>query len=83
LEDEIRKPLKIPHAVLPTEVLRAVVEAFVLREGTDYGEKEASLEQKVADVLRQVNSGEARIVFDPASQSVDVVIAPATRTRRA
>jgi uncharacterized protein YheU (UPF0270 family) len=83
LEDEIREPLMIPHAALPTEVLRAVVESFVLREGTDYGEKEVALEQKVADVLRQINIGEARIVFDPASQSVDVVIAPGTRMRRA
>lgn len=83
MEDEIQEPLRIPHAALPAEVLRAVVEAFVLREGTDYGEKEVSLERKVADVLRQINIGEARIVFDPSSQSVDVVMTTATRVRRA
>jgi uncharacterized protein len=83
LENETQEPLMIPHGALPIDVLHAVVEAFVLREGTDYGEKEVSLEQKVADVIRQINLGEARIMFDPTSQSVDVVVAPATRLRRA
>jgi uncharacterized protein YheU (UPF0270 family) len=49
-----------------------VIESFVLREGTDYGVHELSLEQKVARVLRQLESGEARIWFDPVSQSVEI-----------
>jgi uncharacterized protein YheU (UPF0270 family) len=55
-----------------------VVESFVLREGTEYGAHDVSLEDKVADVLRQLDRGEAEIVFDPASESVDIV---ATRGR--
>jgi uncharacterized protein YheU (UPF0270 family) len=61
-----------PSALSP-EVLRAVVESFVLREGTDYGEREFSLEEKVAQVLRQLERDEARIVFDPETQSVNIV----------
>jgi uncharacterized protein YheU (UPF0270 family) len=45
----------------------------VLREGTDYGEKEASLEQKLAHVLRQLERGDARIMFDPNSESIGIV----------
>ncbi len=52
-----------------------MVESFVLREGTDYGEREYSLEEKAAHVMRQLERGEARILFDPVTQSVDIVVA--------
>jgi uncharacterized protein YheU (UPF0270 family) len=73
----------IPHGALAADLLRGVVEAFVLREGTDYGAKEFSLEQKVAHVMRQLDRGEAQIIFDPKSQSVDLVTvrAPASPKR--
>jgi len=38
---------------------------------------ETSLEVKVAQVLRQVHRGEAHITFDPATASVNLVVAPA------
>ena len=63
----------VPHDDLSEDALRGVIESFVLREGTDYGEREFVLEQKVAHVLHQLIRGEARIVFDPASGSVDIV----------
>jgi len=73
LEDEPYGPVMIPHGALAADLLRGVVEAFVLREGTDYGAQEFSLEQKVAHVMRQLERGEAQITFDPKSQSVDLV----------
>ena len=48
------------------------MESFVLREGTDYGPQEVTLATKVAQVLRQLQRGEARIVFDPSTESVDI-----------
>jgi uncharacterized protein YheU (UPF0270 family) len=63
----------VPHAELSSDALRGVIESFVLREGTDYGAHEFALEQKVAHVLHQLEEGEARIVFDPASGSVDII----------
>jgi uncharacterized protein len=61
-----------------------VIESFVLREGTDYGEREHSLEQKVAQVRAQLERGLARIRFDPESNSVTIETVPAgaRRTRR-
>lgn len=59
---------------LKPDTLRAVIESFVLREGTDYGVHETSLEDKVAQVLRQLRRGEAQITFDPASESINVVV---------
>jgi uncharacterized protein YheU (UPF0270 family) len=65
--------IQILHTQLSPEALRAVLESFVLREGTDYGEREFSLDEKVAQVLRQLERDEARIVFDPHTQSVTIV----------
>ena len=66
-------PVRVPVQYLSPELLRKVVEAFVLREGTDYGARERTLDEKVADVIRQLNDGSADIVYDPESQSVDIV----------
>jgi uncharacterized protein len=67
-------PLEVPHTALSATALRGVVEAFVLREGTDYGDREVPFEAKVAQVMRSLERGEARIVFDPKTQSVDIQI---------
>jgi uncharacterized protein len=67
------EPVFVPHAELAADLLHAVVESFVLREGTDYGEKEISLEAKVARVMAQLNRGEAKILFDPESESITIV----------
>ena len=76
------EPVVVPHAELAADVLRAVVESFVLREGTDYGEHEISLDDKVARVIAQLERGEAHILFDPETESVAIVAgASASRWR--
>ena len=74
METEQPEPIVIPHTELSAEALRSVLESFVLREGTDYGEREISLDQKVAQVLRQLERGEARIIFDAKLETVDIVV---------
>jgi uncharacterized protein YheU (UPF0270 family) len=73
MNSEESDPVAVPHAELAADVLRAVIESFVLREGTDYGERELSLDEKVARVRRQLERGEAQILFDPTTASVDIV----------
>ncbi len=78
-------PVVVPPQALSREALRGVAEAFVLREGTDYGERDVAFEDKVAQVLRQLERGQAEIVFDPATESVGLVPAggrPASRPAR-
>jgi uncharacterized protein YheU (UPF0270 family) len=82
LHDDSQDPVVVPHLELSAEVLRGVVESFVLREGTEYGEREFSLEQKVAQVIRQLAVGEAQIVFDPTSNTVDVITGGTAIRRR-
>lgn len=68
-----REPVEVPPESLSPEALTAVIEAYVNREGTDYGAVERTLEEKVADVRRQLARGEARIVFDPSTESVTLL----------
>jgi uncharacterized protein YheU (UPF0270 family) len=67
--------LPIPYRTLSVDALRGVVEAFILREGTDYGMREFTLEQKVTHVMAQLEREEAMIMFDPQTESVDIVVA--------
>lgn len=60
---------------LSPEALRGLVEEFVTRDGTDYGAVERGVEEKIAQVLAQLRSGEARLVFDPETETAN--IAPA------
>ena len=46
----------------------------MLREGTEYGERDVSLDHKVAQVTRQLQRGEAQIVFDPETQTIDILV---------
>jgi uncharacterized protein len=71
---QLTEPVLIPPAELSADALRGVIESFVLREGTDYGEREYSLEQKVAHVRAQLERGQARILFDPESNTVTLVL---------
>jgi len=73
-ENEAPEPVEVPYTELSADLLHAVIESFVLREGTDYGEKEFSLEEKVTRVIAQLKRGEAKIVFDPESASVTIVV---------
>ena len=73
------EPVEVPYSELPADLLHAVVESFVLREGTDYGERELSLEDKVAGVIRQLKKGEATIIFDPETDSVTISVKQSNR----
>ncbi len=78
---EPAEPVVVPHTELAADLLRAVIESFVLREGTDYGEQEFSLDQKVAKVMRQLERREAQIVFDPDTESVAILVVPVSARR--
>jgi len=67
-------PISVPHTQLSPDALTGVIESFVLREGTDYGERDVAFETKVMQVRRQLERREAQIVFDPNTESIDIVV---------
>ncbi len=65
--------LRIPVDRLSDTALRGLIEDFVTRDGTDYGEVELSLEQKASAVRRQLRSGDVVIVFDQGSETTSLL----------
>ncbi len=59
----------VPYERLGASTLRAVVEEFVLREGTDYGDQTISLDTKVTQVERQLQRGEVVITYDESLET--------------
>ena len=64
--------MQIPYDKLSADALKAVIEEFILREGTDYGQNTYTLEGKVAQVMNQLEKGEIHIEFDPEDESINI-----------
>lgn len=59
---------------LSKDALQGVIEDYITREGTDYGLKDFSLDQKVEQVRGQLSAGRAMIVFDPVTESCSLML---------
>ena len=71
--------VEVPYDSLQPATLRAVVEEFITRAATDYGAHERTLEEKVADVMRQLHRGEATVIFDGQTDTVNIVLGTGAR----
>jgi uncharacterized protein YheU (UPF0270 family) len=89
MSDSLVAGVEIELDELSAEALRGLVEEFVTREGTDYGDgrigaagagsapdRNWTLEEKVAQIIAQLERGEARIVFDLELGSASIIPAP-------
>jgi len=63
----------IPYTDIDQDTLNNLIEYYVLREGTDYGEQEISLPEKVAAVKRQLKSNEVVIVYSELHETVNLM----------
>jgi uncharacterized protein len=63
----------IPYREISEDALDNLIEYYVLREGTDYGEQELSLAQKVQAVKRQLHSGDVVIVYSELHESINLM----------
>ena len=72
--DEERRGIELSLGDFSPEALRGLIEEFVTRDGTDYGAVERGVEEKIAQVTAQLSSGEASIVFDPETETANIVV---------
>ena len=63
----------IPLEQINDETLTAIIEDFILREGTDYGVIDATKEDKIAQVKLQLQQGSAVIVYSELHESVNIL----------
>ena len=61
--------MEIPHRQLSDEALLGVIEEYISREGTDYGHREYSFEEKIEKVRSQLIKGEIKLLFDSKTAS--------------
>jgi uncharacterized protein YheU (UPF0270 family) len=65
--------VEVPPQRLQADILQALLEEYASRDGTDYGERELSLEQKVGSLRAQMHRGELLIVFDMDGEQWDLL----------
>lgn len=65
--------VEVPYTELDPATLRNVVDDLVTRDGTDYGAEERTREQKADALMRQLERGEAKLVFDPATETIGLM----------
>ena len=64
--------IEIPFSELSAIALAGVIDAFILREGTDYGHQDIDMDTKRARVRRQLENGQAAIYFYPENEHIDI-----------
>ena len=63
----------VSHKLLSEEACQSIIDEFVLREGTDYGHREWTLLDKRRAVLRQLDAGYLKLVYDHKSQTCNLI----------
>jgi uncharacterized protein YheU (UPF0270 family) len=66
---------RIPVDKLSPEALQGVIEEFISRAGTDYGEVEASQETKFRQVKQKLENGLAVLIFDDETETTNIFLA--------
>lgn len=62
----------IPWQELEPTTLNNVLDSFILREGTDYGVRELTLDEKRARLRAQLEADKVVIVWSELHQSLDI-----------
>ncbi len=66
-------PVDVPPEALSADTVEALIESFILRDGTDYGSVEISLDSKKQQILKQLKKGDIKITFDPNTETVSLM----------
>jgi uncharacterized protein YheU (UPF0270 family) len=65
----------VPIDRLSPEALRGVIEEFVTRQGTDYGEREVPAETSFGQVRRKLEKGLAVLIYDDETETTNIFMA--------
>ena len=65
----------VPWQQISKDALNGIIEEFIMRESTDYGEQEASLSAKKQDLLQQLETGHIVLVYSELHETVNLMLA--------
>ncbi|NVN90360.1 MAG: YheU family protein [Desulfuromonadales bacterium] len=68
--------VEIPLERINPDTLRRMLEEFVTREWSELADSEYTLDQKIEQVLQQLQDKRARIVFDCTSETWNIIPSP-------
>jgi len=71
--DQNEEGLEIPFERISPDTLRKMIEEFVTREWADPVDSGYTLEDKVAQVLRQLETHTAKVVYDVTTETWNIV----------
>jgi uncharacterized protein YheU (UPF0270 family) len=63
----------IPYTELSEDTLQALIEDFVTRDGTDYGQDEVSMQEKAEHLLVLLKSGEVLISYNEDTETCGLI----------
>jgi len=69
----LKNTMIIPLEQLSHETLTAIIEDFILREGTEYGAEDVSKEYKIIQVKQQLAKGSAVLVYSELHESINIL----------
>jgi uncharacterized protein YheU (UPF0270 family) len=72
-QEKYEEGVEIPLDRINPDTLRRMIEEFVTREWDDRADFEYTLDEKVNQVLRQLSEKRAKIVFDCASKTWNII----------
>ena len=67
--------IRVPYDRLSADALDGIIEEFVSREGTDYGDYDYSFDDKKDQVHAQIRRGQVVILFDPVGETCQLALA--------
>lgn len=65
--------LDVPPQRLAPEVLQGLLEEYASRDGTDYGAKELTLDDKVQRLHRQLSCKDLYLLYDTVTEEWDLL----------
>jgi len=71
--DQSEEGIEIPFEQINPDTMMKMIEEFVTREWAEWGESGITLDDKVAQVLRQLRAHTAKVVYDLSSESWNIV----------
>lgn len=63
----------VPYSELNPETLSAIIKEFVLREGTEYGREDVTVNEKIEQVKQQLQNGSAVLVYSELHETVNII----------
>lgn len=63
----------VPYKDINLDTLNAIIKEFVLREGTEYGAEDISIDEKLEQVHQQLQRGSAVLVYSELHETVNII----------